>query len=72
MRTLGKFLLADLLAGSAIASQAVAPGIAVTATGAMAVPVSGGCAPNDWHGPWDHCPNTSCRGRLPDERWQQA
>lgn len=35
----------------------------------MVIPVSGGCGPNAWRGPWGHCRNTPFHGRLPDGEW---
>jgi hypothetical protein len=36
----------------------------------MIVPVSGGCGPYAWRGPWGHCRDTPYYGRLPHGGWK--
>jgi hypothetical protein len=36
----------------------------------MVVPVSGGCGPEAWRGPWGHCRDTPYYGRLADGAWK--
>jgi hypothetical protein len=36
----------------------------------MVIPVSGGCGPDAWRGPWGHCRDTPYYGRLPDGEWK--
>lgn len=71
MRTLDRFLLAALVAGAALAAQAAEPGPVVNVDGAMVVPVSGGCGPNGWRGPWGKCRYTPYYGPLPGGYYQE-
>ena len=36
----------------------------------MVIPVSGGCGPYAWRGPWGHCRDTPYYGRLPNGGWK--
>ena len=37
---------------------------------AAIIPVSGGCGPEAWRGPWGHCRDTPYYGRLPNGGWK--
>jgi hypothetical protein len=44
--------------------------IETNADQAMIIPVSGGCGPDAWRGPWGHCRDTPYYGRLPNGNWK--
>lgn len=50
---------------SAFNAAAATDGAVTDVDGAMIVPVSGGCGPNGWRGPWGGCRHTPYYGPLP-------
>lgn len=48
------------------AASANAGDLEISVDQSMIVPVSGGCGPNAWRGPWGHCRDTPYYGRLPN------
>lgn len=63
---------AGLLAGVASAALAATGADRVVAVdSALVVPVSGGCGPNGWRGPWGHCRYTPYYGPLPGGYYQE-
>lgn len=75
MATWKKMLLrAAMLGGMALTAahaMAAADSGAVQVDGAMIVPVSGGCGPNGWRGPWGGCRHTPYYGPLPGGYYQE-
>ena len=70
MKSLHKILTAALLGVVALAASAAEPA-PVVVDSAMVVPVSGGCGPNGWRGPWGGCRHTPYYGRLPGGYYQE-
>lgn len=83
MATWKKLLLCAAMLGGAAGSAV--PAFAATGTNtnirsdtatvnvdsAMIVPVSGGCGPNGWRGPWGGCRHTPYYGPLPGGYYQE-
>jgi hypothetical protein len=70
MKIWNKPLLAAAMAAGLAATAMAAPA-AVVVDSAMIVPVSGGCGPAGWRGPWGHCRRTPYYGPLPGGYYQE-
>lgn len=65
---------AAMLGGMALAAAdavAATDSASVDVDSAMIVPVSGGCGPNGWRGPWGGCRHTPYYGPLPGGYYQE-
>jgi hypothetical protein len=65
---MGSLVTASGIAGAATSSVEQGP---VTINSSMIVPVSGGCGPNGWRGPWGHCRYTPYYGPMPGGYYQE-
>jgi len=64
-------LAAGALAAMPAAADTVVHGNSLSVDSTMLVPVSGGCGPNGWRGPWGHCRYTPYYGPLPGGYYQE-
>jgi hypothetical protein len=72
-RLLGAAMLGGMALMTATASNAAGAidSASVNIDSAMIVPVSGGCGPNGWRGPWGGCRHTPYYGPLPGGYYQE-
>jgi hypothetical protein len=64
-------ILATLAGVATTASAATPKAPIVTVDMSMVQPVSGGCGPNAWRGPWGKCRSTPYYGPLPGGYYQE-
>lgn len=76
MKTWNKAVFASALLASFAATAIAAPSSSdsiksVNIDASMIVPVSGGCGPRGWRGPWGGCRHTPYYGPLPGGYYQE-